>query len=253
MIVLPTGKLAEILDAQPRRNQATNLCLFAAVVLSTVALILIGEPLSYSLLQENGVIETASALGYLLCIGLVVVLRPTWRLSQTWPFVVILAAMFLRELDMDKSAFTLGLLKSRQYTSDAVPLPEKLISIAILLLIISSVIIVMKRHGKSFFNGVIKGRSHDQSIGLGISFALSSKLVDGLNRKLSGFNFQVSAKTESWLLVYEEIAELGIAFAFALAILTLKKTVPIDEETQGIWTTHAEPNHISQLSCLRRQ
>ena len=212
---------------QTTRPQTTalrtgNLYLVAGVVMSTLALIFIGDPISHNLLQENGIIETASALGYLLCILLVVALRPSWPLSQTWPFLVILAFMCLRELDMDKSAFTLGFLKARQYTSDAVSLPEKLISIAILLLILSSVVAVIKRHGKPLLNGILNGSPHHLSVGLGIFFVLSSKLLDGINRKLSGLGLQVSADAENWALVYEEVAELGIAVAFALAILTLK-------------------------------
>jgi len=211
--------------------RAGNIVLFAAVVMSTLVLILIGEPTSYKLLQEGSVVETATALCYLACILLLVFLRPSTPLSLSWPFLLILTFMFLRELDMDKSAFTLGLLKSRQYTSDAVALSEKLFSAAILLLIITSVVILMKRYSTALIRGIRSGPSYYRSVGLGIFFTVTSKLIDGLNRKLSTFNLQVSPEAEFWAIVYEEITEFGIPLSFALAILALKHKSSLETQT----------------------
>ena len=204
----------------------SNMALVMLVVVMTIVISAIGDPLRYEVVREGGPIEIASAVGYflcyVLCLFLVRSMQPRMPLSQAWPLLLTLLFLGARELDLDKVPFTKGVLKAKQYTSDDVALGEKLISLAILILLIVTVVTLIRRFGPALIRGIRAGQSHSRAIGLGILFAVLSKSVDGLNRKLEPFGVQVSDETAEWARVFEEVAELGIVLAFLQAVLILK-------------------------------
>jgi len=169
-------------------------------------------------LSEGGLFETLSAFGYIVCIALIWVFwRPAAAVSR-WYFTVILALFFCRELDLDKSQFTLGLLKSRQYTSDLVAMPERVVSIMLILLICFVFGLTLFKEARFFLKGLRALKPAQLGVGLAAFLIIGSKSIDGLDRKLAAFHIIISQHTERLAIVTEEIAECGIPIMLAIAI-----------------------------------
>ncbi|EDQ05506.1 hypothetical protein DSM14862_02493 [Sulfitobacter indolifex] len=171
-----------------------------------------------TLLAEGGFYESLSVVGYGLCIAALI-----WTLRgavlRVWYLPLVLAVMAARELDLDKSLFTRGLFKARQYTGDDVPLGERLIAALILVIIICAILLMLWRHVRPFFAALFQGRAWAGAVLLGIGFTILYKLLDGIARKLAPLGIEISADAERTAFVVEEIGELGIPVMFLAAIL----------------------------------
>ena len=81
------------------------------------------------LLREGGLIESASSLGYFLCAALILY-RGRWAYLKRYGYFLLLVFLFgFRELDFDKQFTTKGILQMNLYTSQGVPIIEKLIGL----------------------------------------------------------------------------------------------------------------------------
>ena len=171
-----------------------------------------------TLLAEGGFYESLSVVGYLLCIAALI-----WTLRgavlRVWYLPVVLAVMAARELDLDKSLFTRGLFKARQYTGADVPLGERLVAALILAMIICAILLMLWRHVRPFLAALFQGRAWAGAVLLGIGFTVLYKLLDGIVRKLAPLGIEISADAERTAFVVEEIGELGIPVMFLAAIL----------------------------------
>lgn len=171
-----------------------------------------------TLLAEGGFYESLSVVGYLLCIAALI-----WTLRsavlRVWYLPLVLAVMAARELDLDKSLFTRGLFKARQYTGDDVPLGERLVAALILAIIICAILLMLWRHLRPFLAALFQGRAWAGAVLLGIGFTVLYKLLDGIARKLAPLGIEISADAERTAFVVEEIGELGIPVMFLAAIL----------------------------------
>ncbi|MFG6517764.1 hypothetical protein ACGYLX_09910 [Sulfitobacter sp. 1A13496] len=171
-----------------------------------------------TLLAEGGFYESLSVVGYILCI-----LALIWTLRgavlRVWFLPLVLAVMAARELDLDKSLFTRGLFKARQYTGEGVPLGERLIAGLILALIVTAILLMLRRHARPYLTALFRGRAWAGAVLLGIGFTVAYKLLDGIARKLAPLGIEVSADAERTAFVVEEIGELGIPVMFLAAIL----------------------------------
>ncbi len=171
-----------------------------------------------TLLAEGGFYESLSVVGYLLCIAALI-----WTLRsavlRVWYLPLVLAVMAARELDLDKSLFTRGLFKARQYTGDDVPLGERLVAALILAIIICAILLMLWRHVRPFLAALFQGRAWAGAVLLGIGFTVLYKLLDGIARKLAPLGIEISADAERTAFVVEEIGELGIPVMFLAAIL----------------------------------
>lgn len=171
-----------------------------------------------ALMGEDGPVEILSAAGYLVCALLMLRLG---HLVGIAPFIVTLAAMGLRELDMDKRPFTEGLLKSRQYIGDTVGLAERLVALAILLVIIGAVVTLIRRHGRSLIAGLARGNGAAMCVAAAIGLVVVSKSIDGLGRKLEPLGVTISEELGMAAGTIEEALELGIPLMLATAILAM--------------------------------
>lgn len=168
-----------------------------------------------TILREGGGVETASALVYVA--GLIALLiRP--RLA-VWPFAVMTAFFAAREFDLDKSLFTRGLLKSRQYSADDVPGMEKLISALLLCAILAAGIWLLIRYTRPFLRGLRSGSATAFVALAAIVLAVSTKTLDGIARKLEPFGIPVSDSAANTFYVYEEVGELGMALCVCILCL----------------------------------
>jgi hypothetical protein len=169
------------------------------------------------LLAEGGLFESLTVYLYIFCLILIGVRWPLQKILSKWYLSALIILFALRELDYDKAHFTHGVLKSRQYFSDLVGLPELLISIGILIFILTVLVLIVLRERNNFIKGVINFRQSQLAILASIILVIATKTIDGMERK---FGIELSPAGERFALIFEEVGEMGIPIMFAIAILS---------------------------------
>jgi hypothetical protein len=177
------------------------------------------EDLIESLIDENGIIESASAFGYVACIA-ALLLRGGWRTAVLRaPYLsFILLFLALRELDFDKRFTTMGIFKSQFYLSASVPWAEKILAVVFLALLIWSLLELADRHWRQFLPRLLSLHPVAVAVFLAASLAVMAKSLDGLARKLDGFGLAVSEHAYLIAEGAEEVLELGIPLLLILAV-----------------------------------
>ena len=170
-----------------------------------------------NLLTEGGLFESLTVYLYIFCLILICMSWPLQKIRSKWYLSALIILFALRELDYDKAHFTHGVLKSRQYFSDLVGLPELLVSIVVLIFIFTVLLFIVLREKNNFINGVINFRQSQLAVLASIILVIVTKSIDGMERK---FGIDLSPSGERFVLVVEEVGEMGIPIMFSIAILS---------------------------------
>jgi hypothetical protein len=170
-----------------------------------------------NLLVEGGLFESLTVYLYIFCLILIGVRWPLQKILSNWYLSALIILFALRELDYDKAHFTHGVLKSRQYFSDLVGLPELLVSIVVLIFIFSVLLFIVLKERNNFIKGVINFRQSQLAVLTSIILVIVTKTIDGMERK---FGIDLSPSGERFALIVEEVGEMGIPIMFAIAILS---------------------------------
>ena len=170
-----------------------------------------------NLLTEGGLFESLTVYLYIFCLILIGVRWPWQKILSSWYLSALIILFALRELDYDKAHFTHGVLKSRQYFSDLVGLPEFLISLAVLIFILTVLLFIVFKERNNFIKGVINFRQSQLAVLASIILVIVTKTIDGMERK---FGIDLSPAGERFALIVEEVGEMGIPIMFAIAILS---------------------------------
>jgi len=170
-----------------------------------------------NLLTEGGLFESLTVYLYIFCLILICVRWPLQKILSNWYLSALIILFALRELDYDKAHFTHGVLKSRQYFSDLVGLPELLVSIVVLIFIFSVLLFIVLKERNNFIKGVINFEQSQLAVLASIILIVVTKTIDGAERK---FGIDLSPAGERFALIVEEVGEMGIPIMFAIAILS---------------------------------
>ena len=170
-----------------------------------------------NLLKEGGLFESLTVYLYVFCLILILISWPLQKILSKWYFSALIILFALRELDYDKAYFTHGVLKSRQYFSDLVGLPELLVSIVVLIFIFTVLLFIVLKERNNFIKEVINLRQSQLAVLASIIFIIVTKTIDGAERK---FGIDLSPSGERFALIVEEVGEMGIPIMFATAILS---------------------------------
>ena len=170
-----------------------------------------------NLLTEGGLFESLTVYLYIFCLILICMSWPLQKIRSKWYLSALIILFALRELDYDKAHFTHGLLKSRQYFSDLVGLPELLISIVVLIFILTVLLFIVFKEKNNFIKGVINLRQSQLAVLASIILVIVTKTIDGAERK---FGIDLSPSGERFALIVEEVGEMGIPIMFVIAILS---------------------------------
>ncbi len=198
------------------------------------------------LLIEGGPIQSLTVVGYAACIACIALLW-SWPTIQTrWTLMAIMGLFIFIELDLDKSLFTVGLLKSRQYIGDQVALPERALSFVLIGLIAAVVISILIRETRSFLSGVIRRSPSELATLSGIALIFVSEAADGLGRKLAGLGIAISQSTAQSSYIVEEVVELGIPILFAAAIATSRAATAGKPAYRSLTTPGQRTNPATQ-------
>lgn len=195
-----------------------SILLLLAALLAVLASL--DEHLVRLLIAEDGVIESASALGYVVCIA-VIVLFGGWRTALIRvPYITfILLFLALREFDADKRFTTMGIFKSEFYLSPGVPWGEKALAVLFVGLLIWSFIELADRHGRRFLSGLRRFDSVAVCVALAVLLAGIAKTLDGAWRKLDLLGLDLGERGYLLAGSAEEILELGIPVTLTLAAI----------------------------------
>ncbi|KFI23647.1 hypothetical protein [Nitrosococcus oceani] len=189
--------------------------ILGGLVVVTIFLQLASTDVRALLIKEGGLIESLSAIGYFVGAMLVILIRRKFTYYAYVAFILILFG--LRELDFHNRFTTMSVSKIKFYVSPEVPLLEKVIAVAIVLLLLYILIRLIKTHFNGLINAIKKGEPSALGIGGGILLILITKTLDGLSRKLASVNIIVSDNMARLAEAVEEVFELGIPLMFIIA------------------------------------
>ena len=162
-------------------------------------------------IDEGGVIETLSAIGYFVC-ALLMLTKGGWEYIKKYHYFFLAVIFFgLRELDFDKKFTTMGVFKSKFYVSDSVPGIEKLVGLLVILIVLYLVFSIIRHHAKGFFTQIKNISPVHIGILTIIVFLIVAKTLDGIARKLRDFNVHIDEQASEYFLVAEEVLELGVS------------------------------------------
>lgn len=184
--------------------------LSTSLILLTAVITYLGPGKANFLLGEAGPIERASAIGYFLCAGYMIVSGGR-KFVKRYNYIIVLVTLFgFRELDFDKRFTTMGILKSRFYLSSEVSPIEKLMGLMVIALLLWAVIKIVRNHLASTIANVVE--FNERAVGLVMIFVLLavSKSIDGMARKLKPFGVETSQQVSFLASSIEEVMELGI-------------------------------------------
>jgi hypothetical protein len=170
-----------------------------------------------NLLTEGGLFESLTVYLYIFCLILICISWPLQKILSHWYLCALIILFALRELDYDKAYFTHGVLKSRQYFSDLVGLPELLVSIVVLIFILTVLLFIVLKERNNFIKGVINFEQSQLAVLASIILIIVTKTIDGAERK---FGIDLSPAGEKFALIVEEVGEMGIPIMFVIAILS---------------------------------
>ncbi|HEV7435620.1 MAG TPA: hypothetical protein VGO22_12220, partial [Pseudorhizobium sp.] len=181
--------------------------------------------------SEAGSIEIASPLLYAYAAIVWLWTRPgeTWRCS--WELPAIMFLMAGREFDLDKKLTSVGILKSNLYLTDMAPVTERILGLVALAAVATVAVRIIKLHAKPFINGLLALKLWAWAVAFGAGFAVVSKSIDGIGRKLAPFGITVDGQTEAMMVVAEELLEFGVPVMFLVAVVaSFRRNRPTDPQ-----------------------
>lgn len=199
--------------------------LYGVVLLVLTTLIVILElidlPLKNAIIKEGGIVESLSAIGYFVCIILLVC--QGWKKEERqsyWHANLFLLFLGLREFDFHCRFTTMGITKTKFYLSPDASVVEKIIGAIFILLFLYLIIYLIKKHFKDMFSAIKQMKPHAIGICFGILFMCLSKTLDGLGRNLASIGVIIGNELKLIIVSIEEVMELGIPLMFIIAIMT---------------------------------
>lgn len=210
------------MNAPPNRRLIGALLAGVLLTLTGGFLALRSAPVGFTtrLIQENGIVEMLSAAGYFACVLLLLAkggLKPLF--TKHWYMPALLILMGLRELDFHKRFTSMGMLKSNFYLSTEVPVLQKLAAILVLATATAAVLLLAKNHLFAFLHQLRRSSPAALGFAFAVAFAVLSKGIDGLARKLAKVDIAVSEQIAGDASLLEELLELGIPAMLLIAVV----------------------------------
>lgn len=169
--------------------------------------------------REGGLIDFSSAISYLVCAGLMIVLGGRQFIQRHYALIISVLVLGLRELDFDKRFSTLGLFKTATFRSAEVSLLEKSITLVIVLMVIWLAVTLIVNYLLPLIKQTFKLNMVALSIGCAGGLLVAARVLDGIGRKLASVGIDIGPHTEIHTTVIEEVFELGAPLSLIVALL----------------------------------
>jgi hypothetical protein len=128
--------------------------------------------------------------------------------------------MMGREFDLDKKLTSIGVLRSDLYLTDMAPVLDRILGLIALAFVATVAIRLVKMGAKEFVAGLRMRTLWAWSIVGALAFAILSKAVDGIGRKLAPFGITLESGTSLQMVILEELLELGIPLMLLVAVIS---------------------------------
>ncbi|TFL19143.1 hypothetical protein [Jannaschia formosa] len=172
---------------------------------------------SSGLYGEDGPVEIASVVAYLGAAVAYAAAAPGLAAGRYWQIPATLLLAAAREMDLDKSLLSGGILKSRFYTGDF-PLWEKLVGLVIVVFALWAGLRLIRHGAGPVWRALRSGRGWPWLVVGALVGVVVAKGFDGIGRKLRPLGIEVSQALNDQLGDVEEWLELGAAAAILLAV-----------------------------------
>lgn len=199
--------------------------LYGLVLLGLIVLLVFVESadvdLKNALINEGGPIESVSAAGYFICLIMMVLFKGEEGKSA-WHVRYVLLIFGLRELDFDKRFTTWNISRIELYLyphlSANIPIVEKVIGAAVILLLLYSVCMLAARHFWGIVSAIRQREAYAIGVVIGILLLGGAQVLDGLKRELATIGIHGKSDVDQLVRGAEEILELGAPIMFTIAI-----------------------------------
>jgi len=208
---------------------------FAAPVVALLILVvtnLLAYPYSHDMQMayfwEHGPVENLTVAGYLACsawLALLAIRRSSQRTFFTLSALVLLLPA-ARELDLHKAFTSDAISKSRYYLDPQIPLPEKLLAVAAILVALALLVSYARRYWRPLVAGVRRGSAAHLSTAIGIALLPVSKTLDTLPRLLRDFGFELGEAGKRVIGINEETLEMTLPLFFLFALVQYLRVRP---------------------------
>jgi hypothetical protein len=187
-----------------------------------VVLLVIDSTTREMLIRENGPIELLSAIGYFVC--LIPLLRHGVEDSKSQLLMAFfLLILGMRELDFHARFTAMELTKIKFYLSSNVPIMEKAIGAAIILLFAYCIMSLSKEYFLAYVGAVKQLEPYAIGVSLAFLFLMISLGLDGFEKKAATLGFAITSDVSDIMIVVEEVIEFGIPIMFLIAIMSYHK------------------------------
>lgn len=196
---------------------------FLTLVSLAIFIIILGAvdlELRMFILQEDGLVENLTVMGYFACVFLMF-RAMGGEAEKHWDIIVVLFAFALRELDFHSRFTSMSMTKIRFFTSAGIPLYQKIVAVITGTLIAYSFFRIVRSHFLPFIASLRKFEPHAVSIFTGLVFIFVSLALDGLSGKLMKIGIEAGPVINGFSDSAEEIFELGIPLMFCLSLKLL--------------------------------
>ena len=179
---------------------------------------MIDRELRKSLIDEHGLIEFSSGIGYFACLLMLSFFKVKNMKSKLY-IMLILLAFGLRELDFHVLFTTMGITKTKFYLSPDVPVLEKLFGIFVFAALIYIFFYIIRKHFSEYMVALKEREPFAIGVSCGVLLIFVSKGIDGLPRQLNSVGFSITKNTIELMSITEETIELGISLMFMISIV----------------------------------
>lgn len=186
------------------------------IILVPAALVIsVGREEMVLLTKENGLVESLTAIGFLLSALLCIPFSKKTKLKLL--LFLPCTVLFLRELDAHQWLAEMSITKIRFYTSSEIPLLSKIVAILIYGLLGVNLYLLVKKECGFFWESLRKRCAYAVFGAIGALLLIGTKaVIDGAGRK---FPFlQEASSTEQLLKVLEECFEFSGSVLILLAV-----------------------------------
>ena len=168
--------------------------------------------------KENGIIETASVVGYLVASGWLFYTGLRDKHNHSLLTGILILLLGLRELDFHMRFTAMGIFRSKFFISPEVPLAEKAVGTVIVVVLTVVIIKYCRQNYSLFIKSLRAGEAWAINTSLAIAFMVISKWLDGGPDLLEWIISPIHSDPEMCMWIFEEVLEMAIPALIMLAI-----------------------------------
>lgn len=189
-------------------------CIVVAAILASAA---VPDLWHRGFFAEGGPLEVASVLPYVIGAAGFLLIWPSRALGDAWHVTLLFLLFAARELDWDKSFTAEGVLQASLYSGDH-PISQKIIG-GLIIFATLAMIYRFVRHGTGpLLRGLRAGELWAWAGSSAFLFAVATKSIDGIGRKLAPYGVELSPMVEAAFAQAEESGELVLSVLLVLSL-----------------------------------